>query len=221
MIRRIGRSRRDDDGAVAVLVALLSVVLFGFGALVIDIGHAQVVRSQGQSTVDAASLAGVRVLASEPSDPNVLTDVVAAVKAYVLANMGITVTQWEGCEDPAALGPQIDTDVTLDTCISDSTSPNPGINSFQVRVKLPTQHVPATFGGLFGVSSIGISPVAQALSGQPLPPTAVRAIRCSTRAPASRRHNPRRPDCRRRSARCCRSHDCRPIDPTLCRPPSR
>jgi hypothetical protein len=35
---------------------------------------------------------------------------------------------------------------------------------------LPTQHVPATFGGLFGVSSIGISPVAQALSGQPLPP---------------------------------------------------
>ena len=68
MIRRIARSRRDDDGAVAILVALMSVVLFGFGALVIDIGHAQVVRSQGQSTVDAASLAGVRALASGGSD---------------------------------------------------------------------------------------------------------------------------------------------------------
>ena len=29
---------RGDDGAVAVMVALLSLVLFGFGALVIDVG---------------------------------------------------------------------------------------------------------------------------------------------------------------------------------------
>jgi hypothetical protein len=166
VIHRISDSRRDDDGVVAILVALLSVVLFGFGALVIDIGHAQVVRSQGQSTVDAASLAGVRVLANGGTT----LDVVTAVKSYVQANMGITDTDWEGCKDPAALGPQIDTDVGTDTCISSSTSPTPQITSFQVRVKLPIQHVPATFGGLFGVSSIGISPVAQALSGQPLPP---------------------------------------------------
>jgi hypothetical protein len=167
VIRRIGCSRRDDDGAVAILVAILSIVLFGFGALVIDIGHAQVVRSQGQSTVDAASLAGVRVLANGGTS----VDVVTAVKSYVQENMGITAGDWQGCKDPAALSPQIDTDVATDTCISVLMSPTPGITSFQVRVKLPTQHVPATFGGLFGVSSIGISPVAQALSGQPLPPT--------------------------------------------------
>jgi hypothetical protein len=165
VIRRICRSRRDDDGAVAILVAILSIVLFGFGALVIDIGHAQVVRSQGQSTVDAASLAGVRALASPGGT---VADAVAAVKSYVDENIGIT--DWAGCTDnPAPLIPA-DADAT-DTCISTSTSPPAsGIESYQVRVKLPTQHVPATFGGLFGVSSIGISPVAQALSGQPLPP---------------------------------------------------
>lgn len=151
---------------MAILVAILSIVLFGFGALVIDIGHAQVVRSQGQSTVDAAALAGVRVLANGGTT----VDVVAAVKSYVKENMGITDGGWQGCNDPAALSPQIDTDVATDTCISILMSPTPGITSFQVRVKLPTQHVPATFGGLFGVSSIGISPIAQALSGQPLPP---------------------------------------------------
>jgi hypothetical protein len=166
VIGRIRRSRRDDEGVVAILVALLSVVLFGFGALVIDIGHAQVVRSQGQSTVDTAALAGVRVLANGGTT----ADVVTAVKSYVKENMGIADDDWQGCKDPGALGPQIDTDVALDTCISILMSPTPGINSFQVRVKLPIQRVPATFGGLFGVSSIGISPVAQALSGQPLPP---------------------------------------------------
>jgi Flp pilus assembly protein TadG len=167
VIRRMcGSRRRNEDGVVAVLVAILSVVLFGFGALVIDIGHAQVVRSQGQSTVDAASLAGVRALASQGPDP--VDDAVTAVKAYVKENMGIT--DWSDCKDPTPLTVAPDPDDATNMCISTSTSSVPGVTSFQVRVKLPIQHVPATFGGLFGVSSIGISPVAQALSGQPLPP---------------------------------------------------
>ncbi|HZV27694.1 MAG TPA: TadE/TadG family type IV pilus assembly protein [Acidothermaceae bacterium] len=165
MIRRLCRSRRHEDGAVAILVALLSVVLFGFGALVIDIGHAQVVRSQSQSTVDAASLAGVRALASPGGT---VADAVTAVRDYVKENMGIT--DWTDCKDPTPLILAPDPVDPTNACISTLTSPDPGVTSFQVRVKLPTQHVPATFGGLFGVSSIGISPVAQALSGQPLPP---------------------------------------------------
>jgi hypothetical protein len=159
-------SGADDSGAVAIIVALFSVVLFGFAALVVDIGHADDVHLQGQSAVDAASLAGVRVLANGGSDSAVVT----AVKSYVDQNMGLTPADWSGCQDPAALGPQIDTDVATDTCISTLKSSIPGVSSFQVRVKLPTQKVPSTFGGLFGVSSIDISPIAQALSGQPLPP---------------------------------------------------
>jgi len=164
------RSGAGDSGAVAIIVALFSIVLFGFAALVVDIGHADDVHQQGQSAVDAASLAGVRVLANEASSPNVLADVVSAVQSYVDENMGIKPSDWAKCNDPTPLPTDADTTDTTDTCISTLTSSVPGVTSFQVRVKLPTQHVPATFGGLFGVSSIGISPVAQALSGQPLPP---------------------------------------------------
>src|SRR5450631_3219144 len=153
---------RSEDGAIAILVALLSIVLFGFGALVVDIGHAQQVRSQGQSTVDAASLAGARVLATPGKTP---ADAADAVKDYVSKNMGLSPTSaWQNCTDPAPLTLPADTD-TSDTCISTLASNVPGVTSFQVRVKLPVQHVPATFGGLFGVSSIALS-----LSGQPLPP---------------------------------------------------
>jgi Putative Flp pilus-assembly TadE/G-like len=155
-------TRSDDSGAVAIIVALLAVTLFGFAALVVDIGNADSVHEQGQSTVDAAALAGVRTLAGGGSED----DVVNVVKQYVTANMGTT--NWAGCTDPSPLVPA-DTDAS-DTCISTKTSPIAGIESYQVRVKLPPKHVPSTFAGLFGVTSIAISPVAQALSGQPLPP---------------------------------------------------
>jgi len=148
---------RNDDGAIAILVALFSVVLFGFGALVIDIGHAQVVRSQSQSTVDAAALAGVRAFAVGNGS---VSDAVAAVESYVDANMGTT--DLTGCtDDPSPLVP-----AAPDTCISTSA---PGVKPYRVRVKLPTQHVQTTFGGLFGVSSIGIAPAAKAQWGQALP----------------------------------------------------
>jgi Flp pilus assembly protein TadG len=160
------KSAGNDGGAIAIIVALLSVALFGFAALVVDIGNADNVHQQGQNAVDAAALAGVRLLANGGSP----SDVVTTVQSYVDQNMGIKDTAWADCSDapPAPLTPA-DPDAT-DTCISTSTSSVPGVTSFQVRVKLPTQHVPATFGGLFGQSSIGISPLAQALSGQPLPP---------------------------------------------------
>ena len=153
----IRRHRRDDEGAVAVIVALLSVVLFGFGALVIDIGHAEVVRSQAQSTVDAASLAGVRAMAMNNGS---ILAAVAAVQTYVDENMGTT--DLTACtDDPAPLVP-----ADPQTCISTSAA---GVTPYQVRVRLPTQHVEATFGGLFGVNSIGISPVAKAQWGQSPP----------------------------------------------------
>ena len=158
------RSATGESGAVAIIVALLAVTLFGFAALVVDIGNADSVHQQGQNAVDAAALAGVRTLAGGGSP----SDVVAVVKSYVGQNMGVT--DWSGCTDnPTPLIPA-DTDIPTDQCISTLTSGTPGVTSYQVRVRLPPKHVPSTFGGLFGVSSIAISPVAQSLSGQPLPP---------------------------------------------------
>lgn len=51
------RRLSDDDGAIAVVVALLAVVLFGFGALVIDVGALYSERRQLQVGADAAALA--------------------------------------------------------------------------------------------------------------------------------------------------------------------
>lgn len=51
------RRLSGEDGAVAVLVALLSVVLFGFGVLVIDVGALYFERRQLQVGADAAALA--------------------------------------------------------------------------------------------------------------------------------------------------------------------
>lgn len=51
------RRMRNDDGAVAVLVALLSVVLFGLGALVMDVGALYSERRQLQNGADAGALA--------------------------------------------------------------------------------------------------------------------------------------------------------------------
>ena len=53
---------REDDGAVAVVVALTLVVLLGFGALAIDLGSAWVTKRDLVTDLDAAALAGAQVL---------------------------------------------------------------------------------------------------------------------------------------------------------------
>ena len=59
-MRRVTR----DDGAVAVMVALLAVVLFGFGAFAIDISSLWAERRQVQNGADAASLAVAQLCAA-------------------------------------------------------------------------------------------------------------------------------------------------------------
>lgn len=51
---------KDDRGAVAVIVAILIVVLFGFAALALDISNAMIARNELQNVADGAALAGAR-----------------------------------------------------------------------------------------------------------------------------------------------------------------
>jgi Flp pilus assembly protein TadG len=53
---------RDESGAVAILTAILMVVLLGFLALAVDIGHLATVKNELQNAADAAALAGARAL---------------------------------------------------------------------------------------------------------------------------------------------------------------
>src|SRR4051794_5378472 len=51
------RRLTGDEGAVAIIVALLAVVLLGFGALVVDVGALYSERRELQSGADASALA--------------------------------------------------------------------------------------------------------------------------------------------------------------------
>jgi hypothetical protein len=59
------RGLKDQRGVTAIIVALLMVVLIGFGALAVDMGHLYLVRNELQNASDAGALAGARVLYNE------------------------------------------------------------------------------------------------------------------------------------------------------------
>ncbi|MDQ1464448.1 MAG: hypothetical protein QOC73_1389, partial [Actinomycetota bacterium] len=159
----VERAERDD-GAIAIMVALLSIVLFGFAALVVDIGNAYDVRSESQTAADSAARAGVTFLAAHAGQvtTNELAD---TVKDYVARNGGPT--NWTGCRDSGGLPKNADLTDPTDGCITFQATGG----TYQVRVQLPDRHVPATLGGIFGVSSIRVAPLAVAQSGDtPSPP---------------------------------------------------
>jgi len=58
----LGDNVKKQKGAVAVTVALVSIVLVGFAALSIDIGYLMVTRNELQNVADAAALAATRKL---------------------------------------------------------------------------------------------------------------------------------------------------------------
>ncbi len=64
----IGQSSRffgrlgDDQGAIIGVLAILMVVVLGFVALAVDIGHLYMVRNELQNAADAGALAGAREL---------------------------------------------------------------------------------------------------------------------------------------------------------------
>jgi hypothetical protein len=57
-MRRLGSRRRDEDGAVALMTVILSIVIFGVAAIAIDIGMLAMERQKLHDTVDAAAHAG-------------------------------------------------------------------------------------------------------------------------------------------------------------------
>lgn len=57
---------RDDEGATAMVVAVMILVLLGVGALTVDAGALYAERRQMQTGADAAALAGVQELPGDP-----------------------------------------------------------------------------------------------------------------------------------------------------------
>ncbi len=64
---------KNQIGASAIVVALISVVVIGFSAIVIDVGYLYEVRRQLQSAADAAALAGAHELILGNSETEILS----------------------------------------------------------------------------------------------------------------------------------------------------
>lgn len=79
----IADRRRDESGAIAVMVALMAMVILGMAAVAIDMGQVYAKRSSLQSAVDQAVLAA----AAELDGTSICTPgAIAAAKQYLLSN---------------------------------------------------------------------------------------------------------------------------------------
>jgi len=141
----------NEDGAIAVIVGLLLVVLLGFAALTVDLGAAWAERRQDQTAVDAAVMAGaIEYVRSNPTD----ADVVALVQDYVERNIGYPAgaAGWSGCPAPTdGFAP-----LAGSNCVSlrqaDTTS-----NATLLKVRLPDQLVETSFAKLLGFDTITVN----------------------------------------------------------------
>jgi hypothetical protein len=156
---RRGTRRRDERGAVAVLVGMMAIVLFVVAALVVDLGWARDTERHSQNAADASALAAGNVLYDFANGCTIaapcVTDAVDEAKDYALKNFGVALNEWDTCTDPAPLA---------------VVPPGPGsCISFQltdpiknVRVVVPTETVRTGLGNVAGVEEIDISTVARA-----------------------------------------------------------
>ena len=141
---------------MAVLVGVLSIVIFICAALVVDLGDGRDQRRQAQSAADAAALAAANELYIHTfSETPRITEAVAAAKTYAQQNFRIPLTAWDTCADPNKLAyvPASST-----PCISFDQSAKPTT----VRVKLPTTRVNTFLAPIIGVQSMDVGALAHA-----------------------------------------------------------
>jgi hypothetical protein len=157
------RRERDESGAVAVLVALISVSLFAVAALVVDLGLARDTRRQSQNAADASALAAANVLyppsaCSAPvgSSPPCLNDAVQAAKDYARANFSVQDSEWSNCPSPLA---GFVVPAGAPTCISFDSLTLPT----KVWVVMPTRELKTGIGTLAGVSQVPVGSAARAV----------------------------------------------------------
>lgn len=163
---------RDESGAIAVLVAITSVVLFLIAALVVDLGLARDTRRQAQNTADASSLAAANALYPEsglcstlnPSGtttPPCFGDAIKAAKDYATANWGATEADWASCSDPQAYWRPSGSTSCISFADEDLDAVEPLVPT-EVRVIAPPKTIQTGFGVLAGVTEIDVAAKARA-----------------------------------------------------------
>lgn len=174
----MNRDGRDDAGAIAIVVAALAAVLFGFGAIVVDLGLARDLKQEARDSADAAALAGAGDLISCQGTTNACTRQAACrVKLSVQANFQGTDDRglctnprsferafWRGCQasppPPDELGAWRQRG---SPCILFGTTAGRSRPTL-VFVALPSRNSPGAFGGVVGSSGVAVT--SSAVAGQ-------------------------------------------------------
>jgi putative Flp pilus-assembly TadE/G-like protein len=138
---RAAQAPARDDGQALPLVVVFIVVLLGFCALALDVGHAYLAQRRLQASVDAAALAGAQAL------PNI------AAATSLAGQFGA-----DGSNPPRGLT-GVDTAVGT-RCIKAA----PGCSPANAVVVKEVASVATVFGKLFGVPSLTVHAMATACS---------------------------------------------------------
>ncbi len=105
--KRVLRPSYRRRGVVAVMVMMMLVVLMGFAALSVDVGHLYNVRSQLQNTADAAAHAAAAVLPDETAARNAAHQFAIANFdncGTVLASADIQLGNWDATQGTFSAG---------------------------------------------------------------------------------------------------------------------
>ncbi|HZP74038.1 MAG TPA: pilus assembly protein TadG-related protein [Gaiellaceae bacterium] len=135
------RHARNEDGQSIIIVVVFLVVLLGFCALTIDVGHAYLAQRRLQASVDAAALAGA----------DSLPDTAAAQAGAAQYGNG-------GDNTPDGVD---DVQMTVATKCLTSV---PGCTTANAVTVTETGSVKTAFGGLFGIGSFDVNAKATACS---------------------------------------------------------
>lgn len=87
-------------GGMAVVLALMLVILMGFAALVIDLGHARLVRGQLQAAADASAMAGAQLLDGTDEGLSSARETAVAVAGEHAARGQVIVIEENSANDP-------------------------------------------------------------------------------------------------------------------------
>lgn len=151
-MRVVNRWRCEEEGAAAVFVALVLIVIFGAGMMAIDAGSLWTTRRQAITATDAAALAAAAHFAGDPS---------------------------AACSDPSAATPEaqtlLDENQAVMTGTPDLNASCPGGKSGNVRVEA-TREVPLFFAPLLGHTSAQAASSATAEWGPTAVGTGIRPI---------------------------------------------
>jgi hypothetical protein len=90
---------RGEEGAIAVMVAVLAIVLLAFAAVAVDAGAFYSERRQMQTGADAAALAGVQDLPHNPASAVAAAETYASVNSPAASDLKFTISSTFAAND--------------------------------------------------------------------------------------------------------------------------